>query len=76
MVYLDDVSVAFSSEFELLGAGLVLNVDKCKFPRRQMEILGHSITLDGIQPAPDKVQTISSLPLPKTVKDLRRLWAC
>ncbi|CAD7083758.1 unnamed protein product [Hermetia illucens] len=82
-VYLDDVLVASSTESEhlahlecifqrLLEAGLVLNVEKCKFLQQQVRFLGHSISSEGIQPDPDKVQAITSFPRPKTVRELRR----
>ncbi|CAD7085746.1 unnamed protein product [Hermetia illucens] len=82
-VYLDDVLVASSTESEhlahlecifqrLLEAGLVLNVEKCKFLQQQVRFLGHFISPEGIQPDPDKVQAISSFPRPKTVRELRR----
>lgn len=35
-----------------------------------MKFLRYSITPDGIQPRPDKVQMIASFPLAKTVKDV------
>lgn len=55
-----------------LEASLIVNVMTCKYLQRQVSFFGHLITSDITQPDPDKVHAIKSLPLLKTIKDLRR----
>lgn len=46
-------------------------MDKCNFFKRESEYLGHIITPHGIKPNPDKIKIIRSIPLPKTIKEIR-----
>lgn len=81
--YLDDV-ILVSENFEahlrllkevfkrLREAGLVLNLDKCKFCQTELKYLGHVVSSAGLKTDPDKVQAIMSYPAPRTVKQLRR----
>lgn len=82
-VYFDDVLTAastspsichISSAFSLLDNGLILEVEKYEFLQPKGKFLDDTITPDGVQPDPDKMQTIASFPLPKRVKDLRRFF--
>ena len=50
---------------------LVLNWEKCHFMVKQGIVLGHAISLRGIEVDNAKVDLISSLPPPRTVKDVR-----
>lgn len=82
LCYLDDV-VIFSKTFEehlqrlttvlscLSHAGLQLNAKKCRFAARQIKVLGHLVSKDGIQPDPEKIQAVSNMPKPTTEKELR-----
>ena len=74
-VYLDDILVASASHslhqdhlravFSCLAAaGLSLNRDKCKLGLSSVSFLGHSVSLVGISPLPEKVSAISAMPRP------------
>jgi len=82
-VYIDDILVA-SPDMEthirdlevvfnkLRTHGLVLNLDKCVFARRQVDFLGHVISADGSAPLPSKVEAVNKHPQPATVKDMQQ----
>ena len=81
-VYIDDILVA-SKDIEthkqhlcllfqrLQEHGLVINVSKCQFGRNSLDFLGHRITRAGIMPLPEKVDAITQLDQPTTVKGLQ-----
>ncbi|CAC5390028.1 unnamed protein product [Mytilus coruscus] len=46
---------------------------KCTSAQNSSINLGHNISNKGIEPPPDRVQAIVDYPIPKCVKDLRRL---
>ena len=51
---------------------LVLNWEKCHFMvKKKGIVLGHIISSSGIEVDKAKVDLISSLPIPKSVKDIR-----
>ena len=81
-VYIDDIMVASrdtESHIEHLHLlfqplrehGLVINVSKCKFGRNNLDFLGHHITSTGITPLLEKVEAITHLEEPKTIKGLQ-----
>lgn len=55
----------------LATAGLQLNLKKCRFGARQLTILGHVVSKDGVLPDPDKLRAVAEFPRPTTVKELR-----
>ena len=80
-VYIDDILVAskdiktHKQHLRLLFQrlqqhGLVINVSKCQFGRDSLDFLGHRITPAGIMPLPEKVDAITQLGQPTTVKSL------
>ncbi|KAK6125916.1 hypothetical protein DH2020_040345 [Rehmannia glutinosa] len=81
-VFMDDFSV-FGDSFDLCLANLkkvlirceetnlVLNWEKCHFMVREGIVLGHKISCRGIEVDKAKVETISKLPPPTTVKAIR-----
>ncbi|BHF67513.1 hypothetical protein SprV_0301054000 [Sparganum proliferum] len=82
-VYIDDILVANSSAEEhashlrqifdrLQQHGLQLNVEKCTFGVSSLDFLGHHVDQHGITPLLEKVQSILSFPVPKTLTQLRR----
>lgn len=82
LAYLDDIIVFSNSEEEhkthldiVLGkikaSGLSLNMNKCKFNKREIEILGHVISNGKVKPHPDKIKAIREYTKPNKVKDLR-----
>lgn len=82
-VYLDDLLVCsqdFDSHIKLLeevakclkAAKLTINVAKSKFCQREIKYLGYRIGHGCLKVDPEKVVAITSFPLPKTPKQLRR----
>lgn len=82
-VYIDDILVASKTKDEHLRHlealfqrlekfGLAINPSKCTFGEESVTFLGHKVLNAGLSPQPEKVQTISTYPKPKNVKDLRR----
>lgn len=82
-VYLDDILIASKSESEHLNHikiifdrlkqfGLVINLEKCLFFKKEVKFLGHMVSAEGICPSSDRVEAITNFKLPSTVKDLRR----
>lgn len=82
-IYIDDILIASKTEeehllhlemvFERLNQyGIVLNANKCKFAVSEVEFLGVSISSQGLQPLPQKVQAIRDLTEPENLKQLRR----
>jgi hypothetical protein len=81
-VFMDDFSVFGSSFEECLHhltlvlerckeKNLVLNWEKCHFMVQQGIVLGHVISRRGIEVDKAKVNLISNLPPPQTVKKVR-----
>jgi hypothetical protein len=56
-------------------AGLKLKISKCKFLYNRISLLGFLVNPEGIQPDPDKVDSIVSMPTPNTVSKLRSFLA-
>lgn len=54
-----------------LRAGFRLNPKKCKFFRRIVEYVGHTISGDGAQPTEDKLRAVRDAPQPRTVRELQ-----
>lgn len=83
-VYLDDIIIAtndFETHFEILhklterisAAGLTISVSKSRFCMRSLKYLGYIVNEEGISPDPEKISAIEGYPVPKSVKDVRRL---
>ena len=76
MAYLDDIIIIFSRTPEehlkhieiifqkLKAAGLKLKESKCDFFKSEIHYLGHLISDRGIQPLPEKLDTIRNMPRP------------
>ena len=82
LVYGDDVLIHSSSYDEhakhlravlqrFKEAGLVANMKKCQFFKREVKFLGHVISEGQAAPMPDKVGSIEEFPTPKTKKQLQ-----
>lgn len=54
---------------------LAINLAKCEFGKTEIKFLGHSLTIDGIRPLPEKVTAIRDFPKPTTAKELKRFIA-
>ncbi|GFY45617.1 retrovirus-related Pol polyprotein from transposon 297 [Trichonephila inaurata madagascariensis] len=82
LCYLDDI-IVFSETFDdhlqrlrnvlkcIQDAGLVLNPKKCVFGSRQIKILEHLVSEEGIMPDPGKVRAVQNFPAPKSICDVR-----
>lgn len=81
-VYLDDlliVSPTFESHLEklrlvaecLMKANLTINVSKSKFCFKQLKYLGFIVGQGSLRPDLDKINAITSFPIPKSLKQLR-----
>ena len=81
-VFMDDLTV-FGDSFDAcisnlravlqrcIEKGLVLNWEKCHFMVSSGIVLGHIVSERGIEVDQSKIELISKLPPPKTVKDIR-----
>ena len=83
MGYLDDIIIYSRSEKEhlehleeiftrLKSAGLKLKLEKCCFFKKHIQYLGHLISADGIQPLPEKLESIAKMPAPKNPKEVKQ----
>ena len=82
VIYLDDFLVYSDNLKEhkkhvrqvmqrLREAGLYLKQSKCEFHKEEVEFLGFIVGKDGIRMDPEKVKSITSWPVPKSIHDVR-----
>jgi hypothetical protein len=82
VIYLDDMVVYSRTEAEhrehlraiqdkLERAGIRLNREKCEFFKKELKILGHVVSGDGIKPDPERVAAIHSFKGPESKKELQ-----
>ncbi|GFR06175.1 retrovirus-related Pol polyprotein from transposon 17.6 [Trichonephila clavata] len=82
LCYLDNIIVfseTFNDHLQCLwsvlkctqDAGPILNPKKCVFGSRQIKILGHLVSEEGIMPDPEKARAVQNLPVPKNMSDVR-----
>ena len=80
---LDDIIIYSRSEKEhlehleeiftrLKAAGLKLKLEKCCFFKKHIQYLGHLISADGIQPLPEKLESIAKMPVPRNPKEVKQ----
>lgn len=83
-VYLDDVIVCtptFDLHVEILKevlsrimkAGLTVNREKCNFCKSELKYLGYVVNSSGLLVDPEKVEAILRIPIPRNVRDVRRV---
>ena len=83
MGYLDDIIIFSRTEEEhlrhleiiferLRGADLKLKLQKCSFFKKHIQYLGHLLSEEGIQPLPEKLESISKMPTPKNAKQVKQ----
>ena len=83
MGYLDDIIIFSKTEEEHLEhleiifnrireAGLKLKLKKCSFFKKYIQYLRHLISNEGIQPLPDKLESIAKMPVPKNAKQVKQ----
>ena len=82
LVYLDDVCVygrTWEEHNERLGdvlrclddASLSLNLKKCHLAQTELQLLGHTISTQGVLPDPDKVAAVKNSQTPTCLRALR-----
>ena len=82
-VYIDDILVAsetpeqhlqdLQTVFKILSEnGLVVQRSKCVLGKESLEFLGYFVDSDGVKPLPNRVEAISAVPPPTTIKELQR----
>ena len=83
MGYLDDIIIFSRLEKEhlehldqffqrLKEAGLKLSLEKCSFFKKHIQYLGHLLSEEGIQPLPEKLESIAKMPRPKNQKEVKQ----
>ena len=83
MGYLDDIIIYSRMEKEhlehleeifgrLRAAGHKLKLENCSFFKKHIQYLGHLISADGIQPLPEKLESIAKMPAPKNPKEVKQ----
>ena len=83
MGYLDNIIIYSRSEKEhlkhleeifirLKAAGLKLKLEKCCCFKKHIQNLGHLISAEGIQPLPEKLESIAKMPAPKNPKEVKQ----
>ena len=80
MGYIDDIIIFSRSEEEYLeeifgrlrNAGLKLKLEKCCFFKKHIQYLRHLISEEGIQPLPEKLESIAKMPAPRTLKEVKQ----
>ena len=83
MGYLDDIIIFSKTEEEhlrhleiiferLREADLKLKLQKCSFFKKHIQYLGHLLSEEGIQPLPEKLESISKMPTTKNAKQVKQ----
>ena len=83
MGYLDDIIIFSKTEEEhlqhleeiferLRKAGLKLKLQKCSFFKKHIQYLDHLISDEGIQPLPEKLESIAKMPVPQNAKQVKQ----
>ena len=83
MGYLDDIIIFSKTKEEhlqhleeifewLQKAGLKLKLQKCSFFKKHIQYLGHLISDEGIQPLPEKLESITKMPVPQNTKQVKQ----
>ena len=80
---LDDIVIFSNNKLEhlqhletvfkrLQDAGLKLKESKCDFFRSQIHYLGHMLSAEGIQPLPEKLDSIMNMPAPENQTEVKQ----
>ena len=83
VIYIDDILImndSFEDHIVLVRKVLAtlakydikIKVEKCEFFQEEVSFLGHVLTKEGIQKAPEYFEKIKNFPRPLTITDLRR----
>jgi len=85
LCYLDDIIVFAKTPQELLDrlhqvftrlaeVGLKVKLSKTVLLKTEIEFLGHFVTVQGVNPMPDKLQAIRDWPTPHCLRDVRAFF--
>ena len=84
MGYLDNIIIYSRSEehlehleeifSRLKPAGLKLKLEKCCFFKNHIQYIGHLISAEGIQPLPEKLESIAKIPAAKNQKEVKQFF--
>ena len=85
LCYLDDIIIYARTPQELLqrlrqvldrlrDVGLKVKPTKCALFQQEVHFLGHQVSCHGIEPLPDKIQTIKEWPVPHCIRDVRAFF--
>ena len=55
----------------LAESNITLNLDKCKFSKSEVKVLGNIVSANGISPDPEKVEGIINLPARKNIREVQ-----
>ena len=83
IAYLDDIIIFSNNKLEhlqhletvfkrLQDAGLKLKESKCDFFRSQIHYLGHMLSAEGIQPLPEKLDSITNMPASENQTEVKQ----
>ena len=83
MGYLDDIIIFSKTQEEhlqhleeiferLRKARLKVKLQKCSFFKKHIQYLGHLISDKGIQPLPEKLESIAKIPEPQNAKQVKQ----
>jgi transposase InsO family protein len=87
LCYIDDIVIFSRTQDEhrahvetilntIAKAGLTLKGSKCHFGQTKVELLGYTISGEGISPQEGKSEAIKSIPEPASVKEVRSFLGC
>ena len=85
LAYLDDIVIFARSPQELLErlrivlnrlreVGLKVKPSKCELFKTHIKFLGHMVSADGVDPLPEKLETIRNWPVPHCLRDVRAFY--
>ena len=67
--HLEHLEIVFS---RLREAGLKMKRSKCDFFKSEIHYLGHLISPEGINPLPNKLDSIKHMPVPNSAKEIKQ----
>ena len=67
--YIKHIKIIFK---KLKKADLKLKESKCDFFKKEIHYLGHLISVNGIQPLPEKLESICSMPKPRSPGEIKQ----